>query len=126
MWALVYRDVHHGLLEMIPCGEGVWEVREMKLRAELEWDYHNHWMKIRPIIEHERVDKRIDGSGPGVGSHSLIWGDASVPVLTTGRWSSFWRLFRSGWVLRWALVHYGRPTRSSYQDSVIAVHSVRR
>ena len=64
-------------------------------------------MKVRPIIElgnHERVDERIDGSGPGVGSwHSLIWGVAGVPVLTIGRWSS-WRLFsdfRSGWVLSW-------------------------
>jgi len=36
-WLNVYRDVHHGLLEMIPCGEGVWETREMELRAEWEW-----------------------------------------------------------------------------------------
>ena len=75
-WLNIYRDIHHGLLE-IPCGEG--EVREIELRADWEWGeliYHDYWVKVRPIIElgnHERVDERIDGS-----SYRLIWGGASV------------------------------------------------
>jgi hypothetical protein len=81
-WLNMYRSVHHGLLEVIPwCGrdlEGVWEVWEMELRAELEWDelvYHHYWVKVWPIIElgnHEGVDEWIDGGVHGGGGHGLI------------------------------------------------------
>jgi len=52
-------DVHHGLLEIIPCGERVWEVREMELRAEWEWGelvYHDYWVNVRQLGNHERID----------------------------------------------------------------------
>ena len=107
-WLDIYRDVHHGLLEIIPWGEGVWEVREKSLRADQEWDelvYHEYWLQLG---NHERIEGRShdggDGSIGGVDGHSSIWGGADVLVLTIGGWSSFWRSFSNlsrGWVLSW-------------------------
>src|SRR5260370_1043187 len=81
-WLNIYRDVHHGWLEIMPCGEGVWEIREMQLRADWEWGelvYYDYWVKVRPIIElgnHERIDGggSHGGGGRRVGGHILIWG----------------------------------------------------
>jgi len=109
-------DVHHGLLEIIPWREGVWEEREMELRADWEWDelvYHNYWVKVRQLGHHERIDGGShDGGGPivgGVDGDSLIWGDGTVLVLTIGGWSSFRRPFSDlsrGWELsRWGGTH---------------------
>ena len=103
---LIYRDVHHGLLEIIPCGEGVYEIREMELRAHWEWGelvYHDYWVKVRQLGNYERIEGGSrDGGGPSVGGHSLIWGGANVLVPIIGGWSSFWRPFSDfsrGWVL---------------------------
>jgi len=70
-WLTIYRDVHHELFEIVPCGEGVWEVREMELRAEWEpWGeliYHDYWVNVG-LGNHER----IEGGSHG-GSGHLIW-----------------------------------------------------
>jgi len=83
----------------------------MELRADWEWDelvYHDYWVKVRQLGNHERIDGGDhDGGGTSVGGvdgHSLIWGAASALVLTIGGWSSFRRPFSdlsSCWELSW-------------------------